>query len=99
MHKSLKKSFKKNALIPSHSMGRTFDKYSRHTFFMNHWLHHSCPLIPMNRIILHTATQIYSETRFQGICLLSVDDAVSLFEETLSDLMLSVFLFILKPYM
>ncbi len=30
----------------------------------------------MNRIILRTATQIYSETRFQGICLLSADDAV-----------------------
>jgi len=36
----------------------------------------SCPLIPMNRIMLHTARQLYSETQFQGICLLSLGSSV-----------------------
>ena len=56
------------------------------------------PLIPMNQSILYTATQISSETRFQGIFLLSVDDAVDVIVDSFrrntfgfDDLMLSVF--------
>ena len=40
IHKSIENSFWKNALIPSYSMDKAFDKHSRRTFSSNYWIHY-----------------------------------------------------------